>query len=333
MLISVNKIWKPSVFQGNLKKKNYFEGWYFKIVDAVSKHVYAIIPGVSLNNKNDRHAFIQILNGKTAQSWYITYPTDQFKYQSKKLDFQIGENHFSEQGLELNINEPELIIKGEITFGKFNPWPVKRFSPGVMGWYAFVPFMECYHGVVSFDHDLKGKLEINGKEISFDLGKGYIEKDWGTSFPKYYIWIQSNHFEKAGKSLMASVANIPWLGSSFDGFIIGLFYHNKVYRFTTYTGAQIGRLIYNENSAEIIVSDKQFRLEIVAKSHSEGGLLQAPKTGAMTDRIRESMNSVVEIKLIDTKNGALLYSGRGSNAGFEMGGDLISLKKINQPKV
>ena len=31
-------------------------------------------------------------------------------------------------------------------------WPVKVTSPGAMGPYAFVPFMECYHGVVSMDH-------------------------------------------------------------------------------------------------------------------------------------------------------------------------------------
>jgi hypothetical protein len=333
MIPAIHKIWRPAVFQGNLKKTNYFEGWYFKIADPSAQQVYAIIPGISLNDKNHSHAFIQVLNGKTAQSWYFTFPTDQFKYQSKKLDVQIGDNHFSEQGLDLNINVPELIIKGEITFGQFNPWPVKRTSPGVMGWYAFVPFMECYHGVVSFDHDLRGKLEINGKEISFDEGKGYIEKDWGTSFPKYYIWIQSNHFEKAGISLMASVANIPWLGNSFDGFIIGLFYQNKVHRFTTYTGARIDKLNYTDNTAEIIVSDKKYRLEIMAKSDSEGGVLQAPKSGAMTDRIRESMNSEVEIKLIDSINKKVIYSGKGRNAGFEMGGDLSLLKEINQPKV
>ena len=37
------KVWQPEIFQGNLNKKNYFEGWYFKIVDASEKHAFAII--------------------------------------------------------------------------------------------------------------------------------------------------------------------------------------------------------------------------------------------------------------------------------------------------
>ncbi len=96
-----------------------------------------------------------------------------------------------------------------------------------MGWYAFVPFMECYHAVIGFDHPLEGKININGNEIDFTGGRGYIEKDYGKSFPSYYIWMQSNHFETEEISVMASVAKIPWLGSSFDGFVVGFFSMEK----------------------------------------------------------------------------------------------------------
>ena len=48
----------------------------------------------------------------------------------------------------------------------------------IMGWYYKLPFMECYHGVVSLNHDLKGSLNLNNIHYHFDDGKGYIEKDW-----------------------------------------------------------------------------------------------------------------------------------------------------------
>ena len=63
-----------------------------------------------------------------------------------------------------------------------------------MGWYSFVPFMECNHGIVSVNHDLYGEISVNGNVIDFNNGKGYIEKDWGVSFPEAWIWIQSNNF-------------------------------------------------------------------------------------------------------------------------------------------
>ena len=34
----LGKIWKPEVFQGRGKKKDYFEGWYFKSVSQDEKN-------------------------------------------------------------------------------------------------------------------------------------------------------------------------------------------------------------------------------------------------------------------------------------------------------
>lgn len=78
-----------------------------------------------------------------------------------------------------------------------------------MGWYSYVPLMECKHGIVSVNHYLKGKIRINGNSIDLSEGKGYIEKDWGTSFPEVWIWIQSNNFTNPETSFTFSLAKIP----------------------------------------------------------------------------------------------------------------------------
>ena len=53
-------------------------------------------------------------------------------------------------------------INAQLKFENIIPWPVKLLSPGVMGWYAFIPLMECYHGVLSFNHTIDGYVEIDG---------------------------------------------------------------------------------------------------------------------------------------------------------------------------
>lgn len=53
---------------------------------------------------------------------------------------------------------------------------------------------------------VEGTVKVNDQEIDFTGGRGYIEKDWGSSFPKRYIWIQSNHFEEPTASLFFSIA-------------------------------------------------------------------------------------------------------------------------------
>ena len=121
----------------------------------------------------------------------------------------------------MNVKSEERTIQGTVHFANLNPWPVRFLSPGVMGWYAFLPFMECFHGVLSLDHRISGQLKTDNETISFDEGRGYIEKDWGRSFPEAYIWMQCNHFDE-DLSLMLSVARIPWKKSAFRGFLLGL---------------------------------------------------------------------------------------------------------------
>ena len=77
-------------------------------------------------------------------------------------------------------------------------------SPNSMGFFAYFPFMQCYHEIVSMSHSLNGSLNFS-EAIDFSGGEGYIEKDWGTSFPKEYVWIQSNNFEKSDASILRLV--------------------------------------------------------------------------------------------------------------------------------
>jgi len=48
----------PEIFQGKFKSKNYFEGWYYKIVSKDEKNSFAFIPGIALTKKEmDTHLF------------------------------------------------------------------------------------------------------------------------------------------------------------------------------------------------------------------------------------------------------------------------------------
>ncbi len=175
--MQVRAILNPSTYHGTHQKPPFFEGWYFKMVSADEKHKIAIIPGVILGK--DAHAFVQVIDGSDASTEYFTFPIEQFQADFPHFRVGIGANQFDSSHLSVNIQQPEGQLVGEVSFGKLIPWPVTFFSPGVMGWFSWVPKMECYHGVLSFDHSLQGKLTLNGKEMDFTGGRGYIEKDWG----------------------------------------------------------------------------------------------------------------------------------------------------------
>lgn len=313
------KIWHPEIFQGSLRKKRYFEGWYFKLVDATETYALAIIPGIALS-QNTSHAFIQILSSHDAKADYFSFPASAFWADQKKFLVQIEGSSFSLNALRLDIRANNTEIKADVRFGNIMGWPVSLFSPGAMGWYRFVPRMECYHAVLSFDNTIAGSITLNGKTIDLTGGRGYIEKDWGASMPSAWVWMQTNHFEQPGVSLFASIANIPWLGSSFTGYIAGLYFNKRVYRFATYTGARITRLQVDETRIGFTIEDNRHRLDVDAKRET-GAVLAAPQLGEMTSKVNESLRSVLHVRLMEKPSGKIIFAGDGRNAGLEFVGD------------
>lgn len=309
------RINQPIIFQGNLNKNRYFEGWYFKHVSKDREHVYSIIPGVALT-KNDKHAFIQIINGISGKTWNIKYRLSDFRFSKKEFHVSVGKSNFSNSGINLDIETKELKIKGEIHFSEIVKYPSSVLSPGIMGWYSFVPFMECKHGIGSVWHNLKGSLSINNSGISFTDGTGYIEKDWGTSFPESWIWLHCNTFTQPDTSFTFSVAKIPWLGSYFIGHICFLYHKEKFYLFATYNGSKITKLTFQAPVLEIEITNKTHLLKIKAVQN-RSGILKAPVTGEMNRMIKESVDSTIEIELFGN-DGHLVYSDSGTRAGLEI---------------
>jgi hypothetical protein len=320
----IRSILKPEIYHGGNKKPPFFEGWYFKVVDRAENYRFAFIPGVFLHEDPEaQHAFVQVLDGNVGESHFHRYRFTDFSTSKKTLDISVAGNHFNERGMTLSIADGGLSVRGSLSFKDPKPWPVSLRSPGIMGWYAWVPFMECYHGVLSLDHEIEGSLVIKGNEIDFSGGRGYIEKDWGKSFPHAHIWMQSNHFGWSGTSLTASVAIIPWIRSAFPGFIVGLLHQGRLYRFATYTGAETTRLEISDTEIFWTIQDKHHVLTLRGERAS-GGMLHAPTVTEMSNRLMESLTSSIEVSLT-TRNHRTLFSGTGRNSGIEVGGDIESL--------
>lgn len=314
----------PNRFHGFNVKPPFFEGWYYKLVSADERSKFAIIPGVYIAPQDDRsHCFVQVFNSENNEVHYHRYPYQEFSASKETFKIQIGPNAFCEEQISLAIDDKDGALKGTVNFKGLNPWPVRFFSPGAMGWFAWVPFMETYHGVVSMDHKLEGVLVYNGIEHDFSGGCGYMEKDWGRQFPSAYIWGQSNHFEQPGVSLMLSVAVIPWLGRSFGGFIVGLLCGGRLYRFATYNQSRIESLIVDEGQVNLVVRNSRHRLRVQAQRR-EGVRLQAPTLVEMDRRIVESIDATLHIQFEDL-DGKIIFSGLGRHAGLETVGDLGGL--------
>jgi len=320
MPFAFRRIWNPAAYQGGSVTQRYFEGWYYKHVDASETRTLSVIPGVSYSaDGSASHAFVQVVPSGGA-THYFAFPVDEFRYETREpYTVRIGPNTFSREGVTLDLAEGDRSAKGELHYGRWAPWPVKALSPGIMGWYRFVPRMETYHGVLSMDHASSGSIVLDGERIDFDGGRGYVEKDWGRSFPSSWIWAQSNHFGRPGTSLMLSVAKIPWMTGAFVGNIAGLLHDGELHRFATYTGARIRCIETGANEAHLILGDRHEELEIRVQG-SETLILKAPVLGAMEGRDAESLGGTLEVTLRAVRGGraTVVYEGTGNQAGVEI---------------
>jgi hypothetical protein len=310
-----HNLYHPEIFQGHLRKKKYFEGWYVKLVSPEEEHALAVIPGVALYDQTDRHAFIQVIDGIRQETSYHRFSLDTFSADRNEFNVRIGANTFSRHGVTLDLPE----LSGQIQFQDTTPLASSLFNPGIMGWYSFVPTMECYHGIVSLHHSLHGKTSGLAGEIDWTGGIGYMEKDWGISFPRCWIWMHTNHFhnDASPASLMASVAHIPWKGNYFPGFIVVLYVHGKEYRFATYNGSRM-KCRVGDTHVQLQFKRGSLYLEINAE-RGPTATLRSPITGRMTGKVNESLQAIIQVVL--KKGDDVLWEATGTSAGLEVAGD------------
>ncbi|KAG0048201.1 hypothetical protein BGZ83_006805 [Gryganskiella cystojenkinii] len=165
---------------------------------------------------------------------YRTYmSTKETKADGQRINEDLSPDFFrglfpSHSQLDQQESQAPFAVKGRFQFSSSlqTPLPISRLHPSIMGTAAYLPFLECNHGVASLHHPIeKGTLSVLESpgivmESIFDGGVGYTEKDWGVNFPSTWIWAQTNIFKKSpGSSLLISVASVPVLGPDFSDWV------------------------------------------------------------------------------------------------------------------
>ena len=260
-----------------LKQRPYFEGWYFK--HQQDNKVLAFIPGINREKGKSITPFLQIIAGE--KSYQLTFPLEECFIDRKSSYIRLGNNVFTKEGIMIDIHTEELTLKGIILYHKLHP-----IAYNIMGLFRYFPGMECKHDIISMSHYLSGNLTYNGNLLPFHKGIGYIEKDWGHSFPSSYLWLHCNDFTEDICSVMVSIARIPLWGSHFTGCICAIHYRNREYRLATYLGVKI--LKATPTLIILRQGDYFFRIRIKDTSSPSAYNLAAPTKGKMNRVIKES---------------------------------------------
>lgn len=273
-------------------KEDSFEGWYVRVHDTSCS--FAVIFGIS-HTKDDPHAFIQTLDTITKQTQYVRYTLKQVRICPYPFQLCIADSTLDASGMRLALMNCPIEMVGCMKFSQLQKLPRSIYSPTIMGPLSYRKELECVHTICSMHHHVSGDLQIQNRRFSLH-GDGYMEKDRGTSFPKHYIWLQSNVCQEEQASFFLALANVPIRSISFQGIISCLQLSNKLYRFASYYGAITKVVKRSEHAYMIIVYQGWDRLYIKVRQGKRYEL-KAPKNGRMGPKVFEGLEGEITIRL------------------------------------
>lgn len=283
-----------------MKKTNFFEGWYFK--EQCEELTIAFIPEVSYDEDGKLSGSLQIV--LPDRSYYYTYQNPINMNLNRTMFIVMEKNVFTDACIHIDIEEEDLMIKGDIYFDREKG---RKFN--VMGPLAVFP-LPCKHGILSMEQRLSGTLEIDGKVYDFNGGKGYLETDFGKSFPRRYMWSQCNWFDSTDCQIAVAAATIPLGPIPIMGTFACINYEGQRYKLATYKGAEVEK-----------IGEKGFKITqgpYIFEGRRQGGNaieLKSPEMGKMESATREYLVCNMEYRL--RKRGVEIFYVRSSHGSYE----------------
>ncbi len=321
----IDRTLHPAWYHGQGKPPPFFEGWYFKLVSADRVHRFAVIPGIFLSDDPAKHhAFIQVFDGVSGQATYHRFPADQFRAARGDFDLWIGANHFRLDGITLDIADDLRTVKGDLRFGQAIPWPVTLREPGVMGWFGWLPIMECYHGVLGMDHPVDGSLMVDGATFRLQRRARLHRKRLGD-----YPSRRAGSGRRPTTSISPALPSPPRLpsrrcwGAGFPAFWPGCC---TMVSFTASPPIP-GRASKSWKSTRPMSSACCATDPNGWKSPGRAPKRRSAGAGSPGDGQARAgaLKASLELCLTDLRNGATLFAGRGECAGLEIAGDIDRL--------
>ena len=289
-------------------KKNAFEGWYYKFVG--NNISLAVIVAIVIDNETSK-GLIQIFDTKTNQKQIKFYPIEQVKYNDDPFSLKIDKNYFTIHSLI--IDDENFNCKIQLQFDSLIELETTIYRPTIMGPFSYLKNMECNHGVISVQSQVHGYIQCSGQSRRKVKGIGYQEKDWGTSFPKRYLWLQSNHSKKQSQ-MMLSVATIDYGIVHFIGMLGFIYTKKQKYHIGTYYGAKVIKKTKDDHFLYITIKQRKYQFEFIIQKGNET-ILDGPIQGVMIKPIAECLDGMIKLNIY--KNNDLYDSHSFLNCGCE----------------
>ena len=333
-----------SGYHGDGIAKNYFEGWYLRVTIPEIEQTFAFMYSIeNLLGENSGGA-VQIL-GFNEQYLCRSLPEAK-QFWASKNSFSFG--HWNKHNLTI---KPQLISTKEFTEnieegyqvtttlnqGRiYNPkqknycsWQYKikpiygwgnvnSKQQATAGWLSYLPLYDP-GWQITMSHGLAtGWIEWENQRYQFTDAPAYSEKNWGTSFPKKWFWINCNSFLDRGDLAITAgggIRQVLWWTEAVG--LIGIHYRGKFYEFAPWN-SQITWDIKPWGQWQMFAVKDNYSVTLTGTTSLPGTYVRTPTARGLVFNCRDTTKGKLSLELKSQTK--VILQASSNLAGLEIGG-------------
>lgn len=331
-LIHLSDVDPHNVYQWDkTSRDNWFEWWYYKVIDPQTQHAYFFCYGVVNPWDTDSqsaasHAFVTF--GDFDQHLILRFqtPVSQFNASAQTPFVQVGPQTATDTHLMASFEDQGHTVSWDLTYKK-------QFGWDAMGWGLLFPhFFNIYWHPAQMDAFVQGSITIDGREVVIKDAPGYQDRNWGHSFPTWWFWIHSNSFIENPQS--SFVGGGGHAQDALDtplptAVLLALKHNGKLYEFRSSEPKYYFDWTMNLGHWEITAQNFQYKLLVTADALASDMMdLQFATPDGNIFHDYETLNGNLEVTLYQKKNLGLslekIVQLTSHSAGLEYGKDHLN---------
>jgi tocopherol cyclase len=188
------------------------------------------------------------------------------------------------------------------------------------GWLSFLPLFDPGWQVLLAKGRAMGWIEWQGQQFEFTHAIAYVEKNWGTSFPARWFWVQANDFEACPSlSVTAAAGERLVLTHRETVGLVGVHWQGQFYEFAPWTGEvrwQVGQW----GRWDVWAASNNFWVELQGSTDQPGTWVHTPTAQGLQLNCRDTTQGTLRLRLGHHYYG-LMVEAQTTTAGLEVGGD------------
>ena len=334
-------------YHWNQITENYFEGWYYRLTLPKIKQTFAFMYSIQdpVGNKANSGGAVQILGIDETYLCRTINNVDRFFAAKDRL----GLGHWRKTNL---TSKPKLLSPGEFdrhivegyqataylnqgsiydpirneycrweyqiepVYGWGNSRQTQQSTAGLL---SYLPIFEPGWQITLAHGLATGWIEWRSKHYQFKDAPAYSEKNWGSSFPQKWFWLNCNSFKHQPDLALTAgggIRQVLWWEEEVA--MVGIHHRGKFYEFAPWN-SQVSWRIEPWGNWQMQAKSSEFTVSLTGKTDSLGTYVRTPTAEGLVFNCRDTTEGNLNLELKDAR-GKVIIKASSDLAGLEVGG-------------